>query len=721
MRHAGALRIDHVMGLARLFWIPDGREGSQGAYVHYPFDDLLGIVALESHRNRCMVIGEDLGTVPDEVRAGLGRTGVLSYRLLYFERDAKGDFRPPGEYPVDALVAATTHDLPTLSGFWDARDIELRRALGVYPDDAVREEHLVQRAGDRAKLIVALEREQLVAPGTINPLALSRLTPELARTIYLYLARTPSRALAVQLEDVLGVADAPNLPGTTDEHPNWRRKLPEDVERIADDSRFTLLARMLSEARPRQHRRADRGELPLKAVIPRATYRVQLNASFTFAQATAIVPYLAALGVSHVYCSPYLRARPGSTHGYDIIDHNALNPEIGTRADFERFVAALRAHGMGHVLDMVPNHMGVMGGDNEWWLDVLENGRASAYARYFDIEWRPAASDLVDRVLVPVLGDHYGTVLERGEITLAFDAETGTFSAHYYDHRFPVDPRCYAELLASAQAELGPGDTGMQDHLASLAAAFRNLPDRSELEPARVGERRRDKELHKQRLASLARSSEGVRSAIDRMLRGHNGKPGHRASFDALHQLLDQQAYRLAFWRAASDEINYRRFFDINDLAALRMEEEGVFEATHRMALNLAVDGKVDALRIDHPDGLYDPAQYFRELQQRYAALAGGVLAADSAGRPPRGLYVVAEKIAAPHERVPTEWAVHGTTGYRFASVVNGLFVDGAREAEVDAMYRDFTGQAQDFDEIVYRCKKLIIYTSLFSELRWLA
>jgi len=756
MRHAGALRIDHVMGLARLFWIPEGRAGSDGAperrtpvgdsgaespvppshlrpaeagtapgstgaYVHYPFDDLLGIVALESHRNRCMVIGEDLGTVPDEVRAGLARTGVLSYRLLYFERDDKRDFHPPAAYPVDALVAATTHDLPTLAGFWNARDIELRQTLGVYPSDEVRVQQLLERAGDRAKLILALEREQIIAPGSINPLAVARFTPELTRAVYLYLARTPARALAVQLEDVLGVDEAPNLPGTTTEHPNWRRKLPMELERIPDDSRYTLLTRMLAEARPRMTRAAGRTSPALRAAIPRATYRLQLHAGFTFSHATALVPYLAALGVSHVYCSPYLKARPGSTHGYDIIEHNALNPEIGTRADFERFVATLRAHGLGHILDMVPNHMGVMGADNEWWLDVLENGRASAYASYFDIEWRPVETDFQDRVLLPVLGDHYGMVLERGELKVAFDADDGTFSLYYYDHRFPIDPRHYAQLLDAAQAHLTATEGDAQGELASLAAAFGHLPDRSEVAPERMTERRRDKELHKSRLARLARSSEAARAAIDHVMRAYQGKPGQRASFEPLNALLDQQAYRLAFWRVASDEINYRRFFDINDLAALRMEDEAVFEATHRMAMNLAADGKVDALRIDHPDGLYDPAQYFRRLQERYAALAGGVLATDEPDRPPRALYVVAEKITAPHEHLPTDWAVHGTTGYRFATVVNGLFVDGTAEREFDRIYESYAPEAGRYEDIVYECKRLVMRGALASPLSMLA
>ena len=730
MRHAGALRIDHVMGLARLFWIPElppdveGRPpkpGDVGAYVHYPFADLLGLVALESERNRCMVIGEDLGTVPDEIRAGLQGAGILSYRLLYFERDAKGDFLPPADYPENALVAATTHDLPTLAGYWHARDIELRQALGVYPDDAVREEHLMQRALDRAKLIVALEREGLAASGEFNPLAMPTLTPELARRLHVYLARTPARALAVQLEDVFGATEAANLPGTTTEHPNWRRRLDVDLERFREDARLEAMARALATVRPRIHRRASPQTEDVRPIIPRATYRLQLHAGFTFRDATAIVPYLADLGVSHIYCSPYLEARPGSTHGYDIIDHNGFNPEIGTRADFERFVRELRAHGMGHILDMVPNHMGVMQADNHWWLDVLENGPAAAHARYFDIEWRPAGSDYTDRVLLPVLGDHYGTVLERGEVSLAFHPDEGTFSAHYYAHRFPLDPCCYADILDRAAASLAVTDAAGSAELAGLATAFRNLPGRNETATERVLERRRDKELHKQRLVRLLGRSGTARAAIDHALQTYHGEPGVRGSYVALERLLDRQAYRLAYWRAAADEINYRRFFDINDLAALRMEEPGVFQATHRMALSLAAEGRVDALRIDHPDGLFDPAAYFRQLQERYASLTGAVLPAAADGHPPRVLYVVAEKIAAPHERLPGDWAVHGTTGYRFANVVNGLFVDTTAAEEFDRIFATHAPEIGRYEDVVYESKRIIMRGALASPLAMLA
>jgi (1->4)-alpha-D-glucan 1-alpha-D-glucosylmutase len=374
MRHAGAVRIDHVMGLARLFWIPRGRDGADGTYVAFPFEDLLGVLALESHRNRCLVIGEDLGTVPDEVRAGLERTGVLSYRLLFFERAADGHFKAPAEYPVDALVAASTHDLPTLTGYWEGYDLQVRQALGLFPSEAVREAQIVGRVQDRTRLVFALEREQLRSDG-LNAVTPQPLDAGALRAIQLYLARSPARVLVVQLEDVLGVREQSNLPGTTEEHPNWRRKLPLELERFPDDPRFVALAGAIAAERPLVRPRRRRRPMPV-ATIPRATYRVQLHREFTFADATALVPYLADLGVSHVYCSPYLRARPGSTHGYDIVDHNTLNPEIGSHEDLERFVAALRARGMGHILDVVPNHVGVMGSDSVWWLDVLENGPA---------------------------------------------------------------------------------------------------------------------------------------------------------------------------------------------------------------------------------------------------------------------------------------------------------------------------------------------------------
>ena len=724
MRHAGALRIDHVMALARLFWVPQGGEPRDGAYVHYPFEELVGIVTLESHRNRCMVIGEDLGTVPDEVRATLERAGILAYKVLFFERQPSGEFKPPAEYPADSLVTAATHDLPTLAAFWEGRDLALRLQLGLYPKEEAHQAQVLARAQDRARLLLALDREGLLPEGaSVDPMSLPEMTGALQRQLQVFLARSPSRLQVVQLEDVLGVRDQVNLPGTTGQHPNWRRKLPLALERWPEDERYTGLARVLTAlrplAQPRPMRRAPGG-----ARIPRATYRLQLNQEFTFADAAQVVPYLDALGVSHVYCSPYLRARAGSTHGYDIIDHNAINPELGGTEGFERLCAALRAHGMGQILDMVPNHMGVMGADNVWWMDVLENGPASAFGEFFDIDWQPVNPEMVNRVLVPVLGDHYGIVLEAGEFRLAFEADRGSFSVFYYGNRFPVDPRDYPRVLDRALRSL-EGTRVAEDDMAqaaSLAAAFAHLPSRNETAAEKTTERNRDKELHKRRLAQLVRAHPALTEAIEHAVRGFNGTPGERASFDALDALLEAQAYRLAFWRVASDEINYRRFFDINDLAALRMENEAVFTATHAFVLGLAASGKVDGLRIDHSDGLYNPAQYFRRLQEHYARLAGlDAPGNETDGRPARPLYVVAEKIAARHEHVPTTWAVHGTTGYRFTTVVNALFVDRLARSKLGRVWRSFSGESADFDQAAYRAKRDITRTALASELTVLA
>lgn len=718
MRHAGALRIDHVMGLARLFWVPRGQGAAAGAYVSYPFADLLGILALESQRNRCLVIGEDLGTVPDAVREALAPLGVLSYRPLWFQRDGAGDFLLPAHYPPQALVTVSTHDLPTLPGYWRGHDLDLRARLELFPSPEQHAAQVVGRAQDRARLLLALEREGLLAEGERpDPIAFPEMTDALTRAVHLYLARTPSRVLMVQPEDVFGAVEQVNLPGSlAHQHPNWRRKLPMDLEDWPEDPRLQALVAVLASER----RAAAPAAAPGRAAsrIPWATYRLQFHRGFTLAQAEAAVPYLAALGVSHVYASPLLKARAGSSHGYDIIDHNELNPEIGSAEDFRRFCDGLRRHGLALMLDVVPNHMGVLGGDNQWWLDVLENGPASAYAEFFDIDWSPIKPELKGKVLLPVLGDHYGRVLERGELALCFDAQRGAFDLTYYEHRFPVDPREYPRILGRGverlAARLGEGH-GEALALHSLIAAFGHLPPRDAREPSAAEERARDKEIHKRQLAALAAASPDVALYIAENVAAFNGRPGAAESFDALHELIQAQAYRLAFWRVASDEINYRRFFDINDLAALRMEREEVFEATHRLVFEWLGRGDADALRIDHPDGLLDPGQYFRRLQARFAELCAPPV--PPAAPPERALYLVVEKILAEHERLPQDWPVHGSTGYRFTNVLNGLFVDTAAAERMTRIYRQFTGAETDFDELLYGAKRLIIRTALSSEL----
>ncbi len=455
--------------------------------------------------------------------------------------------------------------------------------------------------------------------------------------------------------------------------------------------------------------------------IPLATYRLQLNRNFTFAQATEVVPYLAALGISHCYISPCLKARPGSMHGYDIVDHNSLNPEIGTEQEFDGFVAALHQHNMGLVLDIVPNHMGVMGSDNAWWLDVLENGESSVYSGFFDIDWEPLKEELHGKVLVPVLHDHYGAVLESGELKLVFYCERGEFDICYRENRFPVDPKEYPRILQSCETQAAQVPVGEQNaellEFQSLITAFRHLPGRGEVSTDRVAERNRDKEIHKRRLAELCTRSSQVRDCISRAVDAINGDPADPASFEQLHELIKAQAFRLANWRVAADDINYRRFFDTNDLAGICMENENVFQATHRLVLDLVAKGKVDGLRVDHPDGLYDPAQYFERLHQSMK-IAAEKSENGSSDEPP---YVVIEKILTGSEKLPPEWPVSGTTGYDFANLVNGLFVDSAAATRLKRVYQNFIGEQIDFDDLAYRSRKLMIRVALVSELTVLA
>jgi len=450
--------------------------------------------------------------------------------------------------------------------------------------------------------------------------------------------------------------------------------------------------------------------------IPLSTYRLQFSRDFTFAQAAEIVPYLAALGISHCYASPYLRARPGSAHGYDIIDHHHLNPEIGTPEDYDRLVSALHQHGMGQILDVVPNHMGVMGSDNTWWLDVLENGEASAYADFFDIDWEPLKDELQGKVLVAVLGNQYGTVLDRGELKLTFDREKGEFSIYYFQHRFPVNPIEYPRILGRvAERWQRKAETGDQDlaEFQSLISAFGHLPGRAEAAPEKRAERIRDKEIHKRRLAALCARSHAITAAIEQTVATMNGIPGNSASFDELHELIKAQAFRLAHWRVAADDINYRRFFDVNDLAALRQENEAVFNQTHEFVLQLLREEKIDGLRIDHPDGLYNPREYFQRLQCSATQTSPECAA--------KNHYVVAEKILTGEEQLSENWPIHGTTGYDFASLVNGLFVDPDAEGKMTEAYWSFIRDRTDFRELAYECKKLVMDRSLNSELNVLA
>ena len=470
------------------------------------------------------------------------------------------------------------------------------------------------------------------------------------------------------------------------------------------------------------------------ARIPGATYRLQFNREFTFRQARRLVPYLEELGVTDCYASPYLKARPESTHGYDIADHTSLNPAIGSDADYAAFAAALRERRMGQLLDVVPNHMGIVAGTNAWWTDVLENGQAALHAPFFDVDWRPIKPELAGKVLLPILGDQYGRVLENGELQL--ELRDGAFWLCYYEHPLPIAPHSYADILRGPRDRLAAHRDGEDERLLellSILTAIGHLPDREAEEPDLVAERNREKEVVKRRLAALVKADSELRREVAAELRRVNGRKGDPRSFDALDAILQRQAYRLSYWRVAAEEINYRRFFDINDLAALRIENPTVFAETHRLVLRLVREGSVTGLRIDHPDGLWDPAEYFERLQAAYGGGFGdqGLGSGDderdvspktqSPDPNPLPLYVVVEKILAKDEALPEEWAVHGTTGYDFMAAVGGIFVGGANRKRFDDLYARFIGRRIDFHELVYESKRRVMRQSLASEVTVLA
>jgi (1->4)-alpha-D-glucan 1-alpha-D-glucosylmutase len=427
--------------------------------------------------------------------------------------------------------------------------------------------------------------------------------------------------------------------------------------------------------------------------IPIATYRLQLTANFDFDAAAAVLPYLKALGITHVYASPFMKARKGSTHGYDIVDHTKLNPELGGEEGFERLSQALKAHDLGLILDFVPNHVGVHFADNPWWLDVLEWGPASPHAVSFDIDWDILPYRARAGVLLPIIGSSYGEALEKGEIELRYDPGEGSFSAWYFEHRLPIAPERYSEILRNIIKEAGAEDGDAGQRILELASRYKGLrhPNRKEA-PA-----------FKAELQRIAGSAE----IITRGLEAFRAGPDRPSQTLALHHLLERQHYRLGHWRLASSDINYRRFFDINTLAGLRVEDAGTFEAIHRLVKKLITEGKLQGLRLDHIDGLRDPAQYFQRLRR---------LVRDAQGAGARPFYMVIEKILGEHEKLLAFSGVHGTTGYEWLNVITQVLIDGKGLEPLDEVWRQISNQGPRLAPVLKEAKHRVLETLLTSE-----
>lgn len=445
--------------------------------------------------------------------------------------------------------------------------------------------------------------------------------------------------------------------------------------------------------------------------IPRATYRIQLRSGFGFEEVGQLIDYLEALGISDIYLSPLFRARKDSSHGYDVVDHGAIESEFGDRGMFYALARQVRERGMGIVLDVVPNHMGINDPGNRWWHDVLKNGTLSRYAHHFDIDWERVAENLRDKVLLPTLGDHFGKELEQGHIQIGY--RDGQFYVDYYGTKFPIAPDTWPGILRIASEQRSTGEWA--DELRSLSDQLLSLPPRSDGTSLAIATRDRIQQDVTERLRNLVSAHSAVQAAIDGAVATINGNSEDPHSFDELEQLLNQQWYRLAYWRTAADEINYRRFFDINDLAAIRVEEDEVFTAVHALADDLLREDLITGLRIDHPDGLLNPPQYFENLQRLFQQHFA------DAAEPAAQLYVVVEKILTGEEPLSTTWPVSGTTGYELLNDINRLLVDGPGLETLRSEYPAIMGSSDAPAQVVYDSKKQILAESMSSEIHMLA
>src|SRR6202163_4618195 len=435
------------------------------------------------------------------------------------------------------------------------------------------------------------------------------------------------------------------------------------------------------------------GSAIMRAAIPIATYRLQLTANFDFDAAASIVPYLKALGVTHLYASPFMKSRKGSTHGYDIVDHTQINPELGGDAGFERLSRALKQHDLGLILDFVPNHVGVHFADNPWWLDVLEWGPASPHAVSFDIDWDLLPYRARGGVLLPIIGSSYGQALEKGEIELRYDADEGSFSAWYFEHRLPIAPERYSEILGAILREAGAGDSAAGKRILALASRHRGLrhPNRKEA-PA-----------FKAELKGIAGSAEIIARGLD----AYRAGPDRAAQILTLHHLLERQHFRLGHWRLASSDINYRRFFELNTLAGLRVEDAGTFDAIHRLVRKLIADDKLQGLRLDHIDGLRDPAQYFQRLRR---------LILKAQGTNARPFYMVIEKILGEQEKLNAFSGVHGTTGYEWLNAITQVLIDSKGLEPLGEVWRQISNTPPKLEPVLMEAKRRVLETLLTSE-----
>lgn len=720
-RVADTILLPDVQAFDRKFWLVEGSEPVV-ASVSYPLNELMAACKVECHRQRCDLIAAGFEKLRDAYGNGREsipeRFGVVPM-LPVFASSSEVFASDEASRPTPCALVPAIGERGSFVAYWLGADLQADEATTA-ESRALRDSLVAHRVLERVDLLRKLEEHELLPEGmAVDPASAAVISAELSTAFYSMISSETANVLFLPLDDLAGRNITDEV--VTAFGANEKLTVPL-AELFGTTAIKSLIKRLSQDGRSitAPVERLEQAAESVRAIVPHGTYRLQLHKDFTFKDAEALVPYLQKLGVSHLYSSPFLTARPGSMHGYDIISHKQLNPEIGSNADLDSLDKLLKSRGMGLVLDMVPNHMGI-GTHNAWWMDVLENGPASQFANYFDIDWSPIKPELHGKVTIPVLGDVYGNILRSGQLKLTFYPDRGSLAVRYYEHELPLNPLTYPVVLGQRvdvlKDRLGADDMDVLEYQ-SIITAFSHLPGHMEYD--KFNERIREKRLQMRRLADLCKRNPTIADFIEQNLEVFEVKPDDAASIQRMNALLERQAYRLVFWRVATDEINYRRFFDVNDLAAVRTEDPRVFAEMHDLIFKLIADRKIDGLRIDHPDGLYDPAAYFQNLQEKAAECLGGRFSGEIK-QSTLPFYIVVEKILAPFERLEEDWAVQGTTGYDFLNELNDVFVASANEETFDRIYTQFIGSHADYEKMRLDAKRTILDTVLASELNVLA
>jgi len=742
MRYTGAIKLAHAHHWLSPLVSADATDFNSTVQVAQPIDEILGVIALESYRNSTMIVmdADLLLELDSKTSTGSNIQDLLkSWNIIARNDVLAGDAGATekltnGDTSDRRLLELAPADLSPLAAFWHGTDLTARAEVLADGEKEKRNQLIDRRVSHRVEVLRLLDKRHLLPESvTTDPSSVPTMTPSMVSSILALLSRSSATMVLFRIED-LGSADRPLIVYEDPSYPQWKVKMAPAFEELVESESTQLV---LDEFQTERGCFFDQVDMSVSAeealskqvTIPSSTYRLQLHKGFTIKDAHALVDYLEKLGISHYYLSPLAQSRPGSMHGYDVISHSTLNPELGTQEDLDKLSIDLNARHMGMIMDLVPNHMGI-GKHNLWWMDVLEHGPASDYGQYFDIDWSPVKDELHGKVLLPVLGEPYGKVLTSGQLKVSFDSEKGKFNLNYYDNEFPLNPVSYALILGRRldvlNERLGNKDISVMRYL-SILDALSSLPDGLGLSQEEKSRRLREIQVSTYRLLDLCAKNKAILEFIEQNIKDFDCSDDDRAACRRMHELLEKQAYRLAFWRVAAHEINYRRFFDINDLAGVRVEDPRAFTDMHSFVFKLIKDGIVQGLRIDHPDGLYDPAGYFRSLQEE--ALVRLIPEGEPVIPGPKSfnrqeefpIYLLGEKILAPFERMEEDWVIHGTTGYDFLNAANGVLIDERNARIFSDFYAMVSNETDSYRELAYRCKHLIMQTALASELNVLA